>query len=464
MPRPPTNLTANPVTSSTQIDLEWVDNSADETAFRIERSVDGISWAEIVTVGADVITYQDTAPECHTEYHYRIRAFRSGDGAFSDYSNSALTRTSCPPPIAPTNLTATSLSQHAIRLDWIDNANSESGYLIERSLDGINWTLLSITLSADTITHQDGDLVCGTVYHYRVQAHRSLDGQQSAYSNVVNATTQACPAPVTNTVGLYRNGRWQFRDSNSTGVADIRFTFGPQAPGWTAIIGDWDGDGVDGIGVYKDGTWLLRNATINGSVDIAFRFGPANEQGWQPIVGDWNGDGTDTVGVYKDGRWLLRNSNTNGSPDTAFTFGAGQPTWLPIAGDWSGDSLDTVGLYKDGIWRLHNSLTSADRVPSFNFGPPQGGWSPLTGDWDRDGGDTIGLFRDGIWRLRNNNSATPDDIAFEFGDAGGWQPLASYRGGVAILAVLSIDPINPIPTSTLVPRSDRDTNGCSTTK
>ena len=29
------------------------------------------------------------------------------------------------------------------------------------------------------------------------------------------------------------------------------------APGWTSVLGDWNGDNKTEIGIYKDGTWYL---------------------------------------------------------------------------------------------------------------------------------------------------------------------------------------------------------------
>ena len=100
---------------------------------------------------------------------------------------------------------------------------------------------------------------------------------------------------------------------------------------WTPLIGDWDGDGIDGIGLYKNGIWMLRNSTSSGKVDVAFVYNPLG-QGALPVVGDWDRDGKDTIGVYRDGIWELRNSNSSGRYDIAFFFGpisGGQPVSTP---------------------------------------------------------------------------------------------------------------------------------------
>lgn len=56
--------------------LNWNDNSTNEDGFSIERSVNGVTYAEIDTVTAGVDTYTDTTTANGTLYYYRVRAFR----------------------------------------------------------------------------------------------------------------------------------------------------------------------------------------------------------------------------------------------------------------------------------------------------------------------------------------------------------------------------------------------------
>jgi subtilisin family serine protease len=85
----PTGLSAVE-NSRTAIDLSWTDNVADETAYHIERSADGSTdWTEIHVAAADTTTYQDTSLKCGTTYYYRVRAYRSSDTRYSDYSNTS---------------------------------------------------------------------------------------------------------------------------------------------------------------------------------------------------------------------------------------------------------------------------------------------------------------------------------------------------------------------------------------
>jgi hypothetical protein len=70
-PYAPSNLAAT-VISSSRIDLAWVDNSANETSVRIQRSPNGTTWTDLVTLGANATSYSDTGLTATTQYYYRV--------------------------------------------------------------------------------------------------------------------------------------------------------------------------------------------------------------------------------------------------------------------------------------------------------------------------------------------------------------------------------------------------------
>lgn len=80
----PTNLVVT-VYSDTRLDLTWTDNSTNEDGFSIERSTDGITYAEIDTVAANTVTYSDNTCVEDTQYWYRVRAYTGT--CYSNYTN-----------------------------------------------------------------------------------------------------------------------------------------------------------------------------------------------------------------------------------------------------------------------------------------------------------------------------------------------------------------------------------------
>ena len=151
------------------------------------------AWAQIAVLPVSTTTYSDSSLTCGTHYSYRVRAYRTSDGVYSAYSNTAEATTNpCAVP-APSNLSAVSILQTQIDLSWIDNASDESAYQVERQLYGeTNWVEMA-NLSANSTMLFGYDLSCGTYYSYRVRAYRASDGAYSAYSNTADAVTAACP-------------------------------------------------------------------------------------------------------------------------------------------------------------------------------------------------------------------------------------------------------------------------------
>ena len=88
--------------------------------------------------------------------------------------------------------------------------------------------------------------------------------------------------------------QWALRDINTTGAPNASFTYG--LPGDIAIVGDWNGDGIDTPGVVRGNTWYLRNSNSIGVANLTFSYGMPGDI---PIVGDWNGDGIDTPGISR---------------------------------------------------------------------------------------------------------------------------------------------------------------------
>jgi hypothetical protein len=88
------------------------------------------------------------------------------------------------PPAAPTDLAANAASASEIDLAWSHPSNDESGFAIERGLDGKSFAPLTTTTGT---AYSDMGLSPGTVYHYRVDAYNTVG--PSAYSNVVSDIT-----------------------------------------------------------------------------------------------------------------------------------------------------------------------------------------------------------------------------------------------------------------------------------
>lgn len=251
----------------------------------------------------------------------------------------------------------------------------------------------------------------------------------------VTVTLDVVPRTSLATIGLFDPAKFIFylRNSNTTGIADTTFQYGPVGSNWFPLMGDWNGDGIDTPGVYDpiSSVFYLRNSNSPGPVDAAYFVYGFPRSKWIPLVGDWDGDGRDSVGFYDRARatFHLRNSLTAGIDDITFTYGLRNNNWISIVGDWNGDGIDTIGLYQrsTGSFFLRNSNTTGIADIFLYYGPAGKNWKPVSGDWDGDGIDTIGLYDSysAVFYLRNSNTTGIADITFYYGPSrNNWTPLA----------------------------------------
>jgi FtsP/CotA-like multicopper oxidase with cupredoxin domain len=191
-PGPPLNLTAA-VVGPTTVNLAWIDNSGNETGFRVERrTLVAPVFAAVGTVGASVTTFQDAAAPDGTTLEYRVIAFN----AFADSTPSNVA--SVTTPLAPpSNLTAaiSAAPPLAVLLNWTDNSGVETGFTIQRATNA-TFTLGLTTFTAGpnvtTFTNNNAGLVTNVTYFYRVRAD---NGTPSAWSATVSIRTSVPTRP-----------------------------------------------------------------------------------------------------------------------------------------------------------------------------------------------------------------------------------------------------------------------------
>jgi Ca2+-binding RTX toxin-like protein/FtsP/CotA-like multicopper oxidase with cupredoxin domain len=278
--------------------LTWTDNSLSETAFVVEKSQDGgTTWVELGRIDrvlADPNTAGGTEsfvdPAWLVGDQYRVVA-QNTVGDTWDYSNPNLneilpgtfafpvvTTTSVsevftvpplPTPAAPSGLTATLQAGPQVSLAWADNSNNETGFVIERATDGVNFSVLT-TVGVDAIGYVDSAVSASVTYTYRVAAFNAAG--PSAYSNMASVTiTLTCGGLPATIIGT---------------------------PGNDVLFGTFGGDVIVGLGgndtifVFGGSDVVCGgegNDTLNGGAGNDRLFG---ELGNDSLVG---GSGTDTL-------------------------------------------------------------------------------------------------------------------------------------------------------------------------
>lgn len=214
-PPAPSNLTAVQVGNgrNRRVDLSWVDNSLNETAFIVERATTITGpWTTIATLPSATLgvvpyvdssvgpttgtrTYSDPIGNTNQVFFYRVFAVNTVGDTW-DYSDPALnnippgagfptlTLTSAfsnlgswvptAPPAAPSNLTATAALQGnnaRVTLTWTDNADNESGFTIQRASNPTFTTgLVTSTVGANVTSFTTGNVPRNTAYYFRIWA------------------------------------------------------------------------------------------------------------------------------------------------------------------------------------------------------------------------------------------------------------------------------------------------------
>lgn len=240
------------------------------------------------------------------------------------------------------------------------------------------------------------------------------------------ATNTLVP-PHPDTIGVYKDGAWYLRNSNTSGTQDIYATYGGD-PTDLPVVGDWNGDGIDTLGIYRvsEGRFYLSDSNTGPApTHVVVLFGnPADT----PFSGKWTVDMTgDGIGVYRNSNGILyqRKSLTSGFNDFFAIFG--NPGDLGFAGDWDGNGFDSIGIYRSSnqIWYLtNNSTPSGITFSEIDFVWDIANEHPVIGDWDGVGGSTVGyLTSSGVFALYATAASAGATNVFAFGPVNG-RPVA----------------------------------------
>jgi uncharacterized protein (TIGR02145 family) len=182
-------------------------------------------------------------------------------------------------PAAPTNLTATVISSTQVNLSWTDNSTNETGFKVERKLQGGDFSQIGNT-GGDIVTYSDPNLTPGTTYIYRVIASNSA-GNSTVYSNEVTVTTSGGVVNLPNVTAC--NQIWS---SQNISVSNYRNgDIIPQvtdAAVWQSLTtGAWCWYNNDSVNYSKYGK-LYNWYAVNDARGLA-------PQGWHvPSNSEWN--------------------------------------------------------------------------------------------------------------------------------------------------------------------------------
>ncbi len=194
-PPAPTNLTATAVAQN-QIALAWQFGGTTANGFRIQRSVNGGSYADYATVnGQQVTTFSDVNVAPGNSYCYKVAAFNnSGDSAYIGPQCVTIQGgggSGIPDP--PTNVQATFVpSPRKVDLTWTHNGQNTVYYQVLRRYrlpGGTKWTTYaSLTRQVyppQTSFSDLNRLDAGYTYQYQVIAFNGNNQQSAAGETMI---------------------------------------------------------------------------------------------------------------------------------------------------------------------------------------------------------------------------------------------------------------------------------------
>ncbi|MEW5871828.1 MAG: pre-peptidase C-terminal domain-containing protein [Chloroflexota bacterium] len=273
-PAAPDSLLAAPI-SQTQIDLTWQDHAVTESGFILERSLAGQGdWVGVVTLAAGATGYSDVDRDCGTGYDYRIRAYRSGDGQFSEYSNLA------------------SAATHACQpANFAKNGPANGAVDLPANLS-LSWQPSTGAVSYEYCYDAFNDGICNTTWHSTGDTSAALSGLSSGAT-------------------VY----WQVRAVNPVGAALAdggswwRFTVQSSPPDGFTKVGPVDG--ATGVTTNPALSWNGSSAADSYEYCLDTLDNEACDAGWINVGASTNVLLSGLSGVT-DYYWQVRARNVHG--------------------------------------------------------------------------------------------------------------------------------------------------------
>ncbi len=192
-PSAPSNLRVK-VISATQIDLNWQDNSNNETKFVIERSElkdDAVSDTDLkelpfAETEENITIFSDKNLKPDSRYFYRVKAINEDGGSeFTEMINEYTNLN------APSYFIARTSTTNSMNLSWTDIYSNETGFEVHRSFEA-NKNFKQIALTQPNVTsHIDKSLKANTTYYYKIRA--LSDRGNSEFTMAISSSTAMLP-------------------------------------------------------------------------------------------------------------------------------------------------------------------------------------------------------------------------------------------------------------------------------
>jgi regulation of enolase protein 1 (concanavalin A-like superfamily) len=263
-PAAPTSLVA---TAGNDVVLTWVDASANELGFRVERQVVGDStFTQIADLDAGTTAYTDTTAVAGVNYVYRITSYNDAGNASSDTASATIAIVVPPPPGDATVPPIATESTGGAALTWPSSTGDVTSYVVERRLPGGDWEQVA-RVGTNALSLNDATAPAGTTIEYRVRADSNgvLSGPSMVTTVTRNAAADTSPPRLdAKRVDGEVHLTW---DGNSTILLQRRVDGGD----WTDVA-------------RHDGTSQVDAAPFGSAVEYRIRYEAGASDMWRTIT------------------------------------------------------------------------------------------------------------------------------------------------------------------------------------
>lgn len=375
VPEPPSNLVGT-LFSTTQVNLSWIDNSSNETGFKIERKTGTGNYAIVGTINTDTFNFSDTGLAPSTTYIYRVFSYNT-IGNSSTFSNEITITTGTAIALPVITTTEVSLISSSSTSSGGTIISDGGGIVIAR---GIVWSTSSnptIDLATKTtdgtgtgiFTSTITGLSAATSFHVRAYATNSVG---TSYGNDVVFTTTSTETYVTDIdgnvypVGTICGQDWMIKNLNVSKYSDG--TIIPQVTDitqWANLTtGAWcyyENNTVNGTTYGKLYNWYAIFGIYNSMslTNPALRKQLAPMGYHIPSGAEWEMLTDCLGGIYDCGGKMKESGTTHWlSPNSGATNVSGF-TGLP-AGMLYSDSRAFTGRRENGLWWSSTEYSTTD--------------------------------------------------------------------------------------------------------
>ncbi len=193
-PAAPSSLASQSVTYN-RVSLVWKDNATNEAGFKVERSGDGVTFAEVATLGADTVAYSDGTVMAKATYYYRVRAYNSSGASGYSATVNVTTPDVTLPPAAPSQVSAANNADGTATVTWTAGSTTATSFEVRRETFDARKSVWGSAVTAATVPGNVLSIVdsagAGT-FRYSVRAVNA--GGASAYTGPVQVIVTA-PTP-----------------------------------------------------------------------------------------------------------------------------------------------------------------------------------------------------------------------------------------------------------------------------